>query len=155
MMVMQMENCAIHRRRLTRRLFVIKWLPFVISASILLFIAHTAQANNAGLEPAQLQLKPNRCVALHQGQVCYQKIQLSWRVPQVSNYCLYQQHTETPLYCWRNVAAGEYQYEFASDTSTQLQLVNIQTKTTVATAALEVAWVYKANTRRKTHWRIF
>lgn len=150
-----MENCAIHRRRLTGGLFAIKRLSFAISASILLFITHTVQANNAGLEPAQLQLKPNRCVALHQGQACYQKIQLSWRAPQAGNYCLYQQHTEAPLYCWKNVAAGEYQYEFASDTSTQLQLVNIQTKTTVATAALEVAWVYKANTRRKTHWRIF
>ncbi len=151
-----MDNCATHRHRLTGRLlFVIERLLFAISASIFLCIAHTTQADNTGVESAQLRLKPNRCVALHQGQVCYQKIQLFWSVPQAGDYCLYQQHTETPLYCWQNVAASEYQYEFSSNTSTQLQLVNIQTKTVVATAALEVAWVYKSNTRRKTHWRIF
>lgn len=134
---------------------MIKRLHRVTSAGIFLFIAHAVQADNAGAETAQLQLKPNRCVALHQGQVCYQKIQLSWNTPQAGNYCLYQQHTETPVFCWQGVIAGQYQYEFASDTSVQLQLVNVQTKTPVATAALEVAWVYKANTRRKTHWRLF
>ncbi len=150
-----MENCATHQHQLTRRLFMIKRLHRVISAGIFLFIAHAVQADNAGVETAQLHLKPNRCVALHQGQVCYQKIQLSWNAPQAGNYCLYQQYTETPVFCWQGVIAGQYQYEFSSDTSVQLQLVNVQTKTPVATAALEVAWVYKANTRRKTHWRLF
>lgn len=123
--------------------------------SIFLLIVNTVQADDNFAEAAQLQLKPNRCVALHQGQVCYQKIQLSWSVPQAGNYCLYQQYTDAPLFCWQDVSAAEYEYEFSSDTSVQLRLVNVDTKTSLATASLEVAWVYKASTRRKTHWRLF
>jgi hypothetical protein len=118
-------------------------------------MAHAAVANEAATAAAQLQLKPQRCVALHQGQMCYQSVQLSWRAQQAGHYCIYQQKAETPVYCWRGVAAGQYQYEFASDASLEFQLVNAQTKIPLATATLEVAWVYKANTRRKTHWRLF
>lgn len=127
----------------------------LIGATLLIIFASTAQANDAVIESAQLQLKPHRCVALHQGQVCYQTVQLSWSASQPANYCLYQQFNEAPLYCWQNAAAGQHRYEFASDSSVQLQLINIQTNSVVATATVEVAWVYKANTRRKTHWRLF
>ena len=118
-------------------------------------MAYAAHADEAVIAAAQLQLKPNRCVALHQGQVCYQKVQLSWRAQQPGHYCLFQPNKESPVYCWQGVAAGQYQYEFAGDVSLELQLVNMQTKIPLATATLEVAWVYKANTRRKTHWRLF
>lgn len=146
---MQMEHCATHPRQL------ISHLLLSISASLFLSIASVAHADDVGVNAVQLQLKPNRCVALHQGQVCYQNIQLSWSAQQVSNYCLYQQFAEAPLYCWQGVVVGQYQYEFASDTATQLRLVNMQTNGVVATTEVGVAWVYKANTRRKTHWRLF
>lgn len=150
-----MEHCATHRQQLIRRLFRIKPLHCVISAGIFLFITPAVQADTALVATAQLQLKPSRCVALHQGQVCYQNIQLSWQANQSGNYCLYQEDNASPVYCWQGVATGIYQYEFASATSVQLQLINMQTKTRIATATIEVAWVYKANTRRKTHWRLF
>jgi hypothetical protein len=147
--VLQMENCATHLRQLLRRFLI------TISAAVFLCVAHIVVADEIGVKAVQLQLKPSRCVALHQGQVCYQKILLTWSANQLGNYCLYQEHNELPIYCWKNVMGGQYQYDFASDTSAQLLLLNLQTKTVVATAALEVAWVYKANTRRKTHWRLF
>lgn len=150
-----MENCTNYRCQLIRRRFWIRSLLLSISANIFLFIAHAVQADTVEVDAVQLQLKPNRCVALHQGQVCYQNIQLFWSANQAGNYCLYQQIGESPLHCWQGVAAGQYQYEFASDTLVQLQLVNMQTKASIATATIDVAWVYKANTRRKTHWRLF
>lgn len=150
-----MEPCATHQRQLFGRLFRGKPQHCVISAVFFLFGAQAVQADNALVEIAQLHLKPNRCVALHQGQVCYQNIQLSWTAPQAGHYCLYQQSTDAPVFCWQGVAEGQHHYEFASATSVQLQLVNLPTKTPVATATIEVAWVYKANTRRKTHWRLF
>lgn len=144
-----MEHCVIPLHQLLR------WLLRLMGTTLLTITASTAQANDAVIESAQLQLKPHRCVALHQGQMCYQTVQLSWSANQQNNYCLYQQLNATPLYCWQGVAAGHYQYEFVSDSSVQLQLINIQTNAVVATAIVEVAWVYKANTRRKTHWRLF
>ena len=146
---MQMENCVIHWHQQLR------WLLLLIGATLLMVTASAAQADDAVIESAQLQLKPHRCVALHQGQMCYQTVQLSWSANQQDNYCLYQQFNEAPLYCWQGVATGQYQYEFVSDSSVQLQLINIQTNAVVATATVEVAWVYKANTRRKIHWRLF
>jgi len=145
-----MENCVLHSRQSVRRLF------FLVCALTLLLLGRVVlAADNVLTNAVQLQSKPNRCVALHQGQVCYQDIVLSWQVDQASEYCLYQQHAEQPLHCWQTVFSGQYRYAFASDSSVKLQLVNTQTKTVVAETLVEVAWVYKANTRRKTHWRLF
>lgn len=117
--------------------------------------ASAATINSPATEVALLKLKPGRCVALHQGQVCYQRVQLEWRAALAGHYCLYQKSADQPLHCWQNVSAGEYVYAFASDTSVQLQLLDAQTQALIAQAELEVAWVYKANTRRKTQWRLF
>jgi len=172
---MQMDNCATQQSSFIRRLFFASArLAFIvarsvcgISALIILLLAQSlpvnaqsdkqenAQVDAPAAAAALLQLKPNRCVALHQGQVCYQTVQLFWSAPQAGVYCLYQQHSEQPLHCWQDVNAGEYRYEFASDASVQLHLVNEQTKNIVAQAGLQVAWVYKSNTRRETHWRLF
>lgn len=149
MVALQMDNCVTHRRQR------MQCLLRAMGASILLCIAQGAQADNVENQSAQLHIKPNRCVALHQGQVCYQTVQLTWSANQSGHYCLYQESADAPIFCWQGVAAGQHHYEFASATSVQLHLVNLPTKTPVATATIEVAWVYKANTRRKTHWRLF
>ena len=145
-----MDNCAI-RPRPSALL-----LCFRVCLMVLLLLSHRLwAADPAPAQKVQLQSKPNRCVALHQGQVCYQDVVLSWQVDQASEYCLYQQHAEQPLHCWQSVSSGQYSYAFASDSSVKLQLVNAQTKSVIAETLVEVAWVYKANTRRKTHWRLF
>lgn len=145
-----MENCAIRQRQPALRLLL------TLCLMVLLLTCHSLWAADAApTQQAQLQPKPNRCVALHQGQVCYQDIVLFWQADHASEYCLYQQQAEQPLHCWRAVTSGQYSYAFASDSSVKLQLVNTQTKTVVAETLVEVAWVYKANTRRKTHWRLF
>lgn len=148
-----MDHCVVHRRPPIRRLF------FGAFALVLVFVNTHAVAEEkpAALSalPTQLQAKPNRCVALHQGQVCYQNVQLIWHAGQTGHYCIYQQLAEAPLHCWQDAAAGEYFYAFASEVPVQLQLVNTRTKTPVAEITIEVAWVYKSSSRRKTHWRIF
>lgn len=145
-----MEICALHLRQFARLLFFC-----VCVLAMLLLGGVVSAADNVLPNTMQLQSKPNRCVALHQGQVCYQDVVLSWQVDQASEYCLYQQYAEQPLHCWQTASSGQYRYAFASDSSVALQLVNTQTNTIVAETQVEVAWVYKANTRRKTHWRLF
>jgi hypothetical protein len=149
-MELQMDNCAIRPRQSALRLLI------CVCPIVLLLSGNPLWAADATpVQKAQLQSKPNRCIALHQGQVCYQNIVLSWQVDQASEYCLYQQQAEQPLHCWQAVSSGQYFYAFASDSSVKLQLVHVQTKAVVAETLVEVAWVYKANTRRKTHWRLF
>ena len=145
-----MDNCVIRQRQSVLRLLCNLCLMFLVLPCNLLWATDVAST-----QKTQLQPKPNRCVALHQGQVCYQEIILSWQVDQVSEYCLYQENAEHPLHCWEGVSAGQYHYAFASDTSIKLQLVKMPSKTLVTETLVEVAWVYKANTRRKTHWRLF
>lgn len=103
---------------------------------------------------ASLLLTPARCVALHQGQTCYQQVQISWSTSLAGNYCLYQQDQVLPLRCWQGQTQGNVEYEFAGETSQQLQLRDAE-KILIAESTLEVAWVYKASSRRKTHWRLF
>lgn len=117
-----------------------------------------ASLNNSASEntstQASMLLTPVRCVALHQGQVCYQNVQISWSSAQAGNYCVYIDNQQQPLRCWQGQAQGSYAYEFASAQSQLLQLKNTQLQV-VAQVTMEVAWVYKSNTRRKTHWRLF
>ncbi len=105
-------------------------------------------------DTSSLLLTPARCVALHQGQVCYQHVQISWSSFAQGNYCVYLESQSQPLHCWQEQTQGAFNFEFASDTAWVLQLKNGQQQV-VAEATMEVAWVYKANTRRKTHWRLF
>ena len=128
-------------------------------ASYLLLIAG---AGTCLENKTELLLNPSRCVALHQGQVCYQTVKLHWKTPLVGNYCVYQSPKDQspstqdqPLNCWRNAAEGVFIFEFAGDSSTSIGLINGDDNTLVLEAIFEVAWVYKSNSRRKSHWRIF
>jgi hypothetical protein len=103
---------------------------------------------------ASMSITPLRCVALHQGQVCYQEATLMWSSASAGDYCVYVNADDQPLQCWRAQTQGSLTYEFASAESQIFQLKNAQQQV-VAEASIEVAWVYKSNTRRKTHWRLF
>lgn len=147
-----MDYCVLRHRPQIRRLF------FIAYGFVLTFANVDVVADTLGVPATtsiHVQSKPNRCVALHQGQVCYQNVQLLWHAGQVGDYCIYQQQAEAPLHCWQSAIEGEYFYAFASETPVQLQLVNTRTKASVAETTIEVAWVYKSSSRRKTHWRIF
>lgn len=158
-MITQMEPCAAHPRMPanSRRNLRCALLVLLCAQSLQAHAQGDVNtiANTTVNNTANLQLKPGRCVALHQGQVCYQRVQVEWHAVQAGHYCLYQRSAGQPLHCWQNVSAGEYVYAFASDTSVQLQLIDTKTQMLVTQAELEVAWVYKANTRRKTQWRLF
>ncbi len=102
-----------------------------------------------------LKIKPTRCIALHEGQVCYQKLNISWQADLADSYCLYQQNNKTPLMCWENVAAGKWSYEFEGATTQKLMLLRKQDAKQIAEVSIEVAWVYDASSKRESHWRVF
>lgn len=144
-----MDHCKTRPRQIIKRLLFISCALLPTHAHIV--VADEPQASS----PVLLQSKPNRCVALHQGQVCYQTVQLSWYTEQMGDYCIFQAQAEEPLHCWQGVAEGEYIYAFASETPVILHLVDNRTKARIAETTIDVAWVYKTSSRRKTHWRIF
>lgn len=139
------------------RIFQGLFINAAIMLSPLVCVADDASTNGQSVSSStqtSMLLTPVRCVALHQGQVCYQNVQLSWSSVQAGNYCVYIDNQAEPLQCWQGQTQGSYRYEFASAESQVLQLKNAQ-QDVLAQARVEVAWVYKSNTRRKTHWRLF
>lgn len=102
----------------------------------------------------ELMVKPQKCVALHRGQTCYQDVSLQWRQPTEGNYCLYQQEQSEPLQCWENQNQGELNYEQVSDKNVRYLLRRKGDSASLATVEVKVAWVYKTR-RNRNGWRLF
>jgi Protein of unknown function (DUF3019) len=131
-------------RRVLGGALLVSWLPLQ---------AQTVDLNDH--DPVLLTPKPQRCIALHQGQICHQRVGVTWQVPTTGDYCLFWASEEQPLSCWQQQHQGHTVIEFASTVSRTLRLVEQQSSTLVVETRIEVAWVYKTSTRRKTHWRLF
>lgn len=114
------------------------------------------QASGAGSNDGHhLEVTPSRCVALHEGQPCYQKTKIRWSSPAKGDYCLYEEGQDEPLQCWGNARQGEISYVFESSTGTAFYLADRTTGLTLGHAGIVVSWVYDAKSRSKTQWRLF
>ena len=102
-----------------------------------------------------MTIRPSRCVALHQGQVCYQNISIEWQVARAGDYCIFWELSEKPLQCWRNKSYGEFEYDFQSTRSIAFKLRSMQTEGGELESEMRVAWVHKARKRKRLNWRLF
>ncbi len=102
-----------------------------------------------------LQVSPNRCIALHQGQPCYLKTTLRWSAPQRGAYCLHQVNLAEPLQCWVDIDHGNFAFEIQSAEGVRFELRASGSANALADAEVEVAWVYTARRRSKANWRLF
>lgn len=132
------------------------WMSLALCLVVWLPNAH---AQTSALPPqsaeAVLRIKPARCIALHEGQTCYQTLKVEWQADIPDGYCLYQQDNKSPLLCWDNLAAARGSYEFESDSTRKFILIRKRDNKAVAEFSVEVAWVYDSRSRRESHWRIF
>lgn len=118
----------------------------------LLFWLLTAPAQAQQTEQYSLQLSPEKCVALRQGQTCYVDIVLTWSAPEKNTYCLYAGQQEKPLQCWDNATKGKFETEFSSSENSWFYLKRADK--TLAKVELKMAWVYKSK-RSSVTWRVF
>jgi len=127
---------------------------------LLLSLASAAQANDQTttttrvLAPS-LEVTPPRCVALHQGQICYQSAQLAWQAPQAGRYCLFISNDAQALKCWEHQDIGNFTFDFQSPHTLTFRLRNMHTHQDLVQTQLSVAWVYGKEKRRRTSWRLF
>jgi hypothetical protein len=121
----------------------------------LLLLLLASEFATADQDIAQLQVKPARCIALHEGQVCYQTLTVVWSADQADNYCLYQQENKSPLQCWENTSSAKISIEFENNNSSKFILQRKRDNKNLAEFTVEVAWVYDASTHRESHWRMF
>ncbi len=106
-------------------------------------------------DSAEITIKPGQCVALNQGQVCYQNTVISWQTETSGRYCVYWELSEAPLKCWDQRRAGTLDYDFKSAQSAIFSLRNMGDGKKVAQIQLTVAWVYKSRKRQRLNWRLF
>jgi len=121
-------------------------------ASLLVVLISVA-STQAVAEAAVLTVTPSKCVALRKGNTCYQSIVVRFAAEKDSDICLIRDGVAEPLACWEKVASIEYSYKLATDSSVMFHMVDAQ-QLTIASALVNVAWVYKKS-RKRNRWRLF
>ncbi len=102
-----------------------------------------------------LEVTPARCVALHQGQICYQSANLVWQAVHAARYCLFISNDTKALKCWPQQNAGSMIFDFQSPNTQIFRLRNMDIGQDLVQTQLSVAWVYGNEKRRRTSWRLF
>jgi len=114
-------------------------------------------ANHASADDQQIEfgVKPDRCIALHQGQTCYQKLKFHWRTPASREYCLFQLSEAEPLVCWVGKQQASFVQEFKSDRSIIYQIRIKNQNRSLSAVKVKVAWVYRSSRKSASGWRLF
>ena len=106
-------------------------------------------------QESYLKVSPERCVALREGQICYQNIVLDWQTVNKGNYCLFFKDNSRPLRCWSNLNQAQFKMDFQSKQSKRFVLKTKDSARGVASVEVSVAWVYGNKKRRRASWRLF
>lgn len=125
-------------------------LWFIVLLAALLLPVHAAAP-----EGSQLGVKPQTCVSLHQGQLCYVNLQLSWQLVTAGDYCLYQSAQSEPLQCWAQASQGSLSLKLAVVDTVQFYLRPKDQAQVLATSELSVSWVYEKKQKSRLTWRLF
>lgn len=108
---------------------------------------------------ASMEMTPDRCVAMTEGQTCYQTVTVLWESTELESYCLYEENSETALVCWDNAKQGKTKLAFESSESVtyrlRLKKPPSETKKVVAEHNVLVTWVYSKTKKRRNSWRLF
>jgi hypothetical protein len=127
----------------------IKYLTLWLISQLSIFATYAQQQP----EP-KLQITPNKCVALRQGQTCYTDLAIQWHSQEPRDLCVYQTGNSEALKCWQNRTQGSFSGEIKTDKTIEFQLREEKTNLILASSMLKIAWVYKRK-RRAVSWRIF
>lgn len=126
-------------------------LRIVVFALVVLTTSSIADEKPGNVE---LAAKPTSCVALHRGQLCFQKIRFTWVAELDRLYCLYQDDKDTALYCSED-RKNVYVHEYASETYQSFSLLDVETGNVVSRLKVNTAWVYRTGRRSSSGWRLF
>ncbi|WP_286265983.1 DUF3019 domain-containing protein [Thalassotalea atypica] len=125
----------------------------LLACTLMCMISVKAFAENSVIN---FELAPKQCIALHHGQTCFVDIEITWNATERDDLCLFSSQQHKPLMCWQQVRQGQYFNEIESAENVSFYLKSTaDTPQILATAQLEMAWVYKKNVRSRASWRMF
>lgn len=135
--------------KLQRGLTQIKTISLMALLWLISFIANATDIQ------ASMQVQPDQCVAMKQGQSCYVSVVLTWQVQTPGDYCLHIVGKEPAISCWQNSKRGEFQQAFTSKVNLDFALRRQDKQQTLATAVVKMAWVHKKKGQARKSWRLF
>lgn len=110
---------------------------------------------HAQSETDLFNVKPNRCIALHQGQTCFMSVRFEWQTPETGDYCLFDDFNSSPLICWSGNGLASFRHEFESSKNVVYEIREKQNQQLILQTLVKISWVYKSNNRSKSRWRLF
>lgn len=102
-----------------------------------------------------IHLRPTQCVALHKGQTCFQKIQLTLHNKQQQRLCVFRSEAKEPLLCAEPAELKQLSITFEGKESLPFYVIEQAQQTIVASTLFEVSWVYRSSRKNSTDWRLF
>lgn len=102
-----------------------------------------------------LTVKPDRCIGLQQGQVCFAKLKFTWTTPASGEFCLFDERRADPLVCWIGRSKSTFSQKFESNKNVTYEIRLKNNSEALAQALVKVSWVYKSNNSSTSRWRLF
>jgi hypothetical protein len=137
-----------------QKLVIPLWRKLTLLCFIFLSLTISVNAQEGSELSNALSAKPERCIALNEGQMCYQQISFTWQAKKSAYYCLRIVDENKQLFCWENSKQASYDYDLQSKTNKTFELIDAKGNV-IATTSIEIAWVYKAKSQRPVTWRLF
>jgi len=126
---------------------VLAWL--LTPASI---YAQQSQLNKDDAQAIKLEVSPNRCVTLRQGQPCYVRVRFNWRSDKALTACLHSLEGEK-ITCWQSTETGSIVLPQTLPNTTEYLLIDAN-GVELNRTSIAVSWVYRKK-RSKRRWRLF
>ena len=130
-------------------------LLFLGFSLALYLCAGNTYADDNPPKESELVATPMRCIALRQGQVCYQDVTFRWHQAEIGNYCLVELSTLKNIECWSQVKTGEVSFDFQSDKSLTYGIHKMDKHINLSNVSISVSWVFKSSKRPKSSWKLF
>jgi hypothetical protein len=141
--------------RATKPLAVTLFLAALLPGSYAL-ADDLSSASSASLPLIQFSIKPRLCVLNAGEEMCRDELEVKWLSAQARSLCLYQTDKIDPLRCWQDATQGEYQFELTASASTDFQLRELNSSTSLSDQRFQVVYNEKKYRRaRRNHWSFF
>lgn len=112
--------------------------------------------DSSALPLIQFSIKPRLCVLNAGEEVCRDELEVKWLSAQARSLCLYQTTKAEPLRCWQDATQGEYQFELTASVSTDFQLRELDSSTSLSDQRFQVVYNEKKYRKaRRNPWSFF
>lgn len=122
---------------------------------LMMLLVPISFVTNASELQASMNVSPEQCVAMSQGQECYVSVELTWKVNIPGDYCLYTSAQKTALSCWTSSMNGSFKQEFNTRMNLEFALTRQGEKQPLVISVVKMAWVHKKKGQPRTSWRLF